>query len=229
MKQLFSILCILFIAAGCSKTTVTMENGAQESDHWILNWKYPKFTNNDENTNTMCATLSTAISTQVDSLMQVTKLQAGQLFANWPDTLERPAFKYELYVRDTIFLMDRHYISVRLEEYQYTGGAHGMTTFNCYNLDMHNGTLITMGTYLRNDKEHIEKLNKLLKQYLVNTDNCYNVDPTVTTPGFAGMNIGKDFLYFTFEAYALGPYACGPATIAVPIKEIEKAGLKRFQ
>ena len=104
-----------------------------------------------------------------------------------------------------------------------------MTTFYCYNLDMHNGTLLPMSTYLRDDKESVDKINALLKQYLHNPDNCFNTDPTLNMEGFAGINIGEKNVYFTFEAYALGPYACGPATIAVPIDELKKAGVKRFQ
>lgn len=222
MKQLLRIFFIVLTFAACDSKDIVVEKyiNNDSTKNWVIHLDYAQFYAKETNLRNMCKELNRVITSQVNQLASATKDSADHFFTSYVDTLYgRPAFQYELDIQDSVFLVNKHYISVRLSIYQYQGGAHGMTTFSCYNLDLHNGRLLTLDQYLHLSKR--DEIDRLLQQYFKNEEGCFSEKPTLSTPGFAGFNIGKEYINFTYEAYALGAYACGPVTIAIPIKELQ--------
>lgn len=223
MRLIFTLFIALFVFSSCEDKHILVEQyiNQDSTENWQIDLTYTQFYSKDINLQNMCNYLNQTISKQVNQSSQKLKDDADHFFTTYNDPqYGRPAFKYQLVVDDSLFLIDKHFVSIRLLQYKYEGGAHGMTTFTCYNLDLHNGALLGIEQILNLKKT--AQIEALLADYLVNDSDCYTEKPKLTTNGFAGININKEYVFFTYEAYALGPYSCGAATIAVPIAELKK-------
>ena len=133
--------------------------------------------------------------------------------------------KYELMNRYEILSKDVALISVKFETYSYALGAHGFTALTTFNFDVKNGKFLKLTDFVNFDTpENLKTMNNLLAKYFENPSNCFDKEPSVTTEY---KKFGKEPLYlvFYFEAYELGPYCCGAATIKIPITVVKEAGI----
>ena len=133
--------------------------------------------------------------------------------------------KYELMNRYEVLDTTNLLISLKFETYSYALGAHGFTAINTYNFDAAAGNklLITDAVDL-STKDKLEQFNKLLVSGFVNPDHCFDKEPAIDVK-FEKFAISPNYLIVYFEAYELGPYACGAAEIMISIDELKKAGL----
>ena len=60
---------------------------------------------------------------------------------------EEPMIPFELEVKDSVFMADRHYISVRLAVYTLTGGANGLTEYYAVNYSLKDKKFFELGGY----------------------------------------------------------------------------------
>ena len=150
----------------------------------------------------------------IDSLQRNIKVQADTFFATFRrDTMDHPLFPYELYVRDTVFLANEDYISIRLSAYSFTGGAHGMTDFYALNYNMKKHAFVSPQEML--DFRQAREINNLLAENFKNVGGCFTENPTLTN-GFTAVNITPESICFTYPQYVLGPYSCGYAQVYIP-------------
>lgn len=124
---------------------------------------------------------------------------------------------YELMMTDTVYLANKNLISVLYTTYSFTGGAHGMTEFAGHNYDLVNRKELTVQDLFK--PEATTQINKLLAEYFQNPDNCFSDQPTLEQA--TAVNLGVESVIFTYAQYVLGPYACGPATITLPLAAIK--------
>ena len=78
-----------------------------------------------------CKAVNGAISRLIDSLQNDLKAQLNEYLQKAREMKEEPMIPFELDVKDSVFMVDRHYISVRLAVYTLTGGANGLTGVLC--------------------------------------------------------------------------------------------------
>ncbi len=132
------------------------------------------------------------------------------------DTM-RPEFKYELYNIDTAYIISPQIISVLNTSYVYSGGAHGITTFNSINYSPKNRSFYKPEEIIDFSKEN--EINVLLKKYFINPDSCFNTEPKLSLA--SAINVTQSTVMFTFSHYTLGAYYCGAPVVHVPIKELK--------
>lgn len=137
------------------------------------------------------------------------------------------AGKFVLNNSYTLLDTTARFISLKMETYSYALGAHGFTAIHTYNFDVRTGQFIRFNEVINlEDSSNMARLNDLLKKYFENPEGCFNDVPTANG-SFKLFGIEPGNMVFYYEAYELGAYYCGMATVKVPVDELRDAGLFR--
>ncbi|MDD2421460.1 MAG: DUF4163 domain-containing protein, partial [Heliobacteriaceae bacterium] len=96
-----------------------------------------------------------------------------------------PIHQYQAYTR---FQVGDHHsdgvLSLYVDYYQYTGGAHGQTARRAYNLDPETGQNLTIGDFFRDHPNSREIINQFIRQEIAANPGDYFPQPET---GFAGV------------------------------------------
>lgn len=223
MKTLvLTLFAALFMLTGCKKEIkleVKRMTETEKNDLWDINIQRSVFLTTEASVEESCVVfndkLTGMLSVMQDSIRaQAQELQKGLLAMGLP--MIAPC---ALYVRDSVYMANEDYISVRLLVYVMTGGAHGNTTFYGLNYDVKTKQFLTNKEVV--DYGKAKEIDGLLKTHFVNRDSCFNEIPTLET--MSALNFTKNTVDFTYAQYVLGAYACGYMEVAVPRKEMKDA------
>lgn len=136
---------------------------------------------------------------------------------------------YQLINTYEIIDTTNHLISVKLETYSFALGAHGFTAIHTHNYSIDEPGMLGIQDVLDlSSTEKIHQLNQLLVKHFENPEDCFNQDPTADKD-FTRFALTENEVIFYYEAYELGAYYCGMAEIRVPVAELKKAGLWKFE
>ncbi len=124
---------------------------------------------------------------------------------------------YELLMRDSVFMATDKLISLRILTYTYAGGAHGNTMFSAINYAPQSLQFLTTDNIF--NANATAEIDSLLVKHFNNEDGCFWEKPTVAKA--SAINIGNSEVTFIYNQYELGAYSCGPATVNIPLNEIE--------
>ncbi|WP_303178964.1 DUF4163 domain-containing protein [uncultured Butyricimonas sp.] len=208
-------LALVFV--GCQpkvqNLNVKQEHSEVSSEDCDIRIDRSVFSAADETINKSCMVLNGKIEKLVNDLKDSLRADATELFQTFADKPdERPNWKYELIVDDSVFMATDQFISVRLRVYSFTGGAHGMTTYHSFNYDVKNQKFLTNKEIL--NYANAAQINTLLKANFKNPDGCFTMEPTLDLAG--AINFNATSVYFLYGQYVLGAYACGSAEVVVP-------------
>lgn len=185
---------------------------------------YPEFIADDDKLKPSLDILNQSIVNFVDTLELYywgTNIDGAKQIKNETGT----AGVFELLNKSTILDTTNQFISIKFETYSYALGAHGFTGINTLNFDIKDKRFLQLTDVIDFSKpENLTNLNNLLQKNFENPDSCFNTQPSVM-PDFKRFGISREFLYCYFEAYELGAYYCGAATVKVPVNELKNAGL----
>lgn len=133
-----------------------------------------------------------------------------------PDALRSPIHAHEYKTDCCIVYADADYLSYRVEAFEYTGGAHGMTTVTVGTLDRKTGCKLTVAELLSrtNLSAHQDAIKASIIQRLGGaenllapltlTDNCY---------------LAEDGLHFVYNPLEIACYAAGLIEVTIPYKK----------
>ncbi|MCC6694531.1 MAG: DUF3298 and DUF4163 domain-containing protein, partial [Candidatus Hydrogenedentes bacterium] len=110
--------------------------------------------------------------------------------------------------------------SILFYTYTYAGGAHGMTTYDCLNVDLSGEAPRSLGLedLLVSPEIGLAKLSELCLADLKKQEASWVVDGTLASLGkdeLAVITISPRGLTFYFEPYAVGSYAEGPYEVTL--------------
>lgn len=127
--------------------------------------------------------------------------------------------KYELLVDYEVHTANEELISVSTLNYQYTGGAHGLSVKIPYNFDLATGKEIALSDLFKEGKNYGKILNEeIQKQIKANPDNFYEDE----IEHFSGIiedqtfNIKDGKLFIYFGQYEIAPYSSGIIEFEIP-------------
>jgi len=187
----FVVALLALFFTGCEEATIKIGKDflSHKTNEFDITIAYPVFTSQKAEVEQGCKAVNGEISRLIDSLQNDLKAQLNEYLQKAREMKEEPMIPFELDVKDSVFMADRHYISVRLAVYMLTGGANGLTEYYAVN-------------YSLKDKKFLSP------------ENCFSEVPTlanVTTVNFSGGDI-----CFTYNPLVLGAHYCGAAEISVP-------------
>lgn len=231
MKKLVVLLSILAIVSGCrfwkgkkqSLPYSVLENkkAVEDTAYYKVFKNFPEFISQEKKTKKNLTILNQAIVNFTDTLEQYywgTNPEGAKQIKNETQA----AGIFELLNKYQILDTTHRFISIKFETYSYALGAHGFTGINTFNFDIKNNRFIQLTDIISFTKpENLIQLNNLVQKNFKNPDSCFNTQPAVS-PDFNKFGISREYLYLYYEAYELGAYYCGSATIKIPVNELKE-------
>ena len=244
MKKLLSLILIiglLFALAGCGGEGVrevsvrAVDMGLDNVNNGIrdiieVQAEVPEVILADE-------TVQKAINDDLKLLQTEFMQRLGELFS---DANEYTAAMADAGIDDALFAMDLNVrdayvngdiLSIVLEEYCYTGGAHGSSLRCAFNYDLNDGHLLAWEEISADSSA----LAKTLKEYIIaqassnSYDDYYFFD---YYEEYLDSAFGDGTWYFSNEGltiiynqYTIAPYAAGIIEFTIPLEEIEQLAL----
>ena len=123
--------------------------------------------------------------------------------------------------------------SILFTIYEYTGGAHGNTTFQSFVFDTANQRVLTLGDVIEASLPEAAiagLVQDQLREKLGDmTDEQWILDGTSPTPeNYANWILTVDGLVFTFPPYQVAAYAAGPQEVTIPWSALEGTLMPEF-
>lgn len=123
------------------------------------------------------------------------------------------------YVTNYEVKYNKNKLSILLNDYQFTGGAHGNTAIALYNFQTNDGTLLSLDDFFLTQDVY-NKITAYSKNYMLQNPNIFYLDPKefedfqVTNKNL--FYLADDGLYLIFQQYEVGPYVSGNPIIKIP-------------
>lgn len=123
---------------------------------------------------------------------------------------------YEAYTNGSV-------LSLVVQTYQYSGGAHGLAWRDYYNLDTKNGRQLSLQELFRDDADYINIINGEIQKQIADQKNSGQVMYFDGNMGFQSISADHPFyikdnhIVFCFGQYEIAPYATGMPEFQLPI------------
>lgn len=117
---------------------------------------------------------------------------------------------------------DHGLLSLYIDQYEYTGGAHGMTYRRPYNIDLKNGSDIKLADVFKPDSNYKAAIDKAIQAEIVKNPEGY-FEPEM---GFQGIGDDQPFtlqpggITIYFQLYDIAPYAFGIPEFKIPFSQL---------
>lgn len=163
-----------------------------------------------------------------DALDLQDELQAEiESYVKYNQENDFPIRPYELVTRYQECYQNNAMLSLYVDYYQYTGGAHGSTDRRPYNIDLKNGQDIALKDLFLSGYDYRTALNTLISEQIAAEPDMYFTGDM----GFKGITddqryyIQNGFLVVYFSQYEIAPYAAGFPEFKIPLADL-KGGLR---
>lgn len=127
--------------------------------------------------------------------------------------------KYELLVDYEVHTANDNIISVTTLNYQYTGGAHGMTVKVPYNFDLTTGKEIVLKDLFKDENGYKKVINEEIQKQIQEDPDRFFPDQVEL---FSGISDDQSFfvedekLFIYFGQYDIAPYSSGIIEFEIP-------------
>ena len=200
-----------------------LEQKAQrESEFFKYNIRYPIlmpildcFYNSYYNINIL-NNINNTIYSHVKNLKDEIKRQAKEYKKEYETVLSKlnenyVKYQYELYIDYKVTYNRNNIISIPIESYEFTGGAHGMTYLNSYNYNLINGNQLKLSDMFKKDIDYKKIVNEYINYVISQNPDIYFKGED----GFKGIKedqsfyIEDDGVVIYFSLYEIAPYYVG--------------------
>lgn len=171
-----------------------------------------------------------ALQEQINSQIQEQALQTkAELEQNYAEIAENAeTFEFPLHTHQLFVTYDTYtsgnIISLVVETYQYSGGAHGGTIKDFYILDTKNGRILTLPDLFKADAHYIATINQeIQRQMAAQLEGDTGIYYFEGEMGFQSIDSHHPFyikdkqLILHFGQYEIAPYAAGMPEFALPL------------
>lgn len=140
--------------------------------------------------------------------------------------------KYEADATYTVKYNKNNILSIPVVYYQYTGGAHGISTQAGYNFDLNTGRLLQLSDLFPKGFDYKKVIDSIILNDMKAHKDIYFSQAINSFQGIDGMHpyyIQDGYLVIFFSEYEIAPYAAGTREFKIPyskLKFIPNIGLK---
>ncbi|MBP8819486.1 MAG: DUF3298 and DUF4163 domain-containing protein, partial [Syntrophomonadaceae bacterium] len=129
-----------------------------------------------------------------------------------------PIRPYQLFTRYQQCSLNDDILSLYVDYYQYTGGAHGITERRAYNIDLQTGKLLPLAKLFKPGYDYKKVIDKEInRQIALDPEPYFEGDM-----GFQGITKEQNYcldgenLVIYFNQYEIAPYAAGIREFKIP-------------
>ncbi len=146
-------------------------------------------------------------------------LQEDIDYEDYPD---RPP--YAIATDYALGTVNSDFVSLYVDYYQYTGGAHGITERRAYNYDLNQGSSISLGMLFKDGYDYTSKINAIISEQIKIEPDLYFQDDM----GFQGISADQDFyikgdkLIVYFQQYEIAPYVAGIPEFEIALSDLSE-------
>lgn len=123
-----------------------------------------------------------------------------------------------------VYYNTKNFLSIVLNHYQYTGGAHGNYFALGFNINLTDATFLTLTDVIQEGKLDLlayECEEAILEEYQANSlFEAGLFENEVVIPEDQDFYIIPGALVLQFDPYEIGPYAMGEITVEIPFEKI---------
>ncbi len=134
-----------------------------------------------------------------------------------------PVHMFEAYVDFTVTYNQNCALSLYFDQYEYTGGAHGLTIRYSDTWDLSHSRRMELGDFFPHNDHYkdfiINTINSQIEQQILEEKALYFDDyKTLTLQNFKANSfyITKEGLVIFYQQYDIAPYAAGIPTFVIP-------------
>ena len=221
MKRFYVLGVLMFIALIAVFSTMRAQNlelvrSSTKANTITIELSMPRF--NYLKDKTFQDNLNSQIESNVKKFVQQVRDIATQDAAGGVQRMP-----YEANVTTEVRYKTNEFVSFIVYYYQFTGGAHGMTTFDTYNVDMKNCKIITLADVIKQGDEKIIR-DSILKQVDQKKDEFFEEDARqlVTNEDLSKRPfvIEEDGIIFKYNHYEIAPYSTGMPEFKITWNEL---------
>lgn len=201
--------------------TVSEERVKEEKPYIRINLVIPKFTI------PFNKALENTINSQLyKDITDFKKSTEAIALENNKDLLEKgiSITPYEAITKYTIH-HTKDILSVVVNYYQYTGGAHGIYTLKPYNYDLKSGKRLALGDLFKAGYDYKTIINNEIKSAIAKEPEQYFVNEFNSIRDDQEFYITDRGIIVYFQVYEIAPFAAGNPEFLIPFSLI-KEGLK---
>ncbi len=210
MKSSLILVCsigLCFVALRCGNKEIThhTEFTNQKTEQYLIEAKYPVFN---------IEPLNKEVEAICNQYIEECKVEATELSSDeWFIPLE-------LKIKSELKITSNRYVSVNLQVYYYTGGAHGMTYNHTLSYDTESKSFLTLKDIIKGEQSELEQLvrTKLKKQL---AEGNFVDDPFSGASNLSRFVIANDGIMFFFNPYEVAAYMYGTVSTTINYKEFE--------
>jgi len=202
-----------------------------KQDNYKISYKYPEFSGikNEAAQNKINESIKNSAYFYADKFKSDAKINCdfsglGEYAPSWMCEFDVAFNDYKITANEIL--------SVQMEYYQFTGGAHGNTNYVITNYDIKTGEKIDWRQIFLMNSDFFQKISELsfknLKEKLTTGETPLSNDEWIkegTAPNEENYNTNVGFtengLLIIFQQYQVAPYAAGPQEVIIPYQNIE--------
>jgi hypothetical protein len=228
---LFSILVIL---TSCVKeiSFEFEETAIVKNEPVSIEVIYPKINDNSGITSKINKAIESAIAEHIVFFEEDTDRltlndaisQFENRFISFKNDFEADAAPWEVTINSEVVFQSVYVITISIDSYTFTGGAHGNSVITLLNFDPKTGDLYSQDDVLKPSKDFISMVEQYFKTETATktTDSSENYffGEDFKLPENIGFN--DDGVIFLYNTYELASYAEGITEFTIPYSEISK-------
>lgn len=233
MKKIL-LPAILFVLFSCVKEIPFEfeETAIEKKEPVTIEVIYPKLNDDSDVSSKINKTIESSLAEQiaffeeeVDNLtLNDAITQFENRFVSFKNDFEANAAPWEVIINSEIVFQSLYVITISIDSYTFTGGAHGNSVITLLNFDPNTGNLYTQDDVFKPSKDFIELVKKYFKTETesknnnIQNDNFFGED--FRLPENIGFN--EEGVIFLYNTYELSSYAEGITEFTIPYNEISK-------
>lgn len=225
---------ILFVLFSCVKEIPFEfeETAIEKKEPVTIEVIYPKLNDDSDVSSKINKTIESSLAEQiaffeeeVDNLtLNDAITQFENRFVSFKNDFEANAAPWEVIINSEIVFQSVYVITISIDSYTFTGGAHGNSVITLLNFDPNTGNLYTQDDVFKPSKDFTELVKKYFKTETesknnnIQNDNFFGED--FRLPENIGFN--EEGVIFLYNTYELSSYAEGITEFTIPYNEISK-------
>lgn len=134
-----------------------------------------------------------------------------------------PIHRYQAFSRIHEGLNNQQYLSLYIDYYSYTGGAHGMTVRQAYNYDLKTGKQLALADLFKPSYDYKTFINQAIREQISTQADVFFEGEM----GFNGISDQQPYylkdgqLIVYFGLYEIAPYAAGIQEFRIPLFDLQ--------